>query len=139
MEKKSQPLIFVGYCEDVKAYRLFDPNSIDVLFRQDVQFDERYPPMDPPSPSSSSLSSTSSTLLQDYASSKEYLDIDPPLPPPQNFFQVPKWAHDTVDAVGPLAGDPTDACRTHSQIVCSGLLSHAISDDPQIFFTSLGY
>lgn len=26
MEKKSQPLIFVGYCDDMKAYRLFDPS-----------------------------------------------------------------------------------------------------------------
>jgi hypothetical protein len=26
-EKKIQPLIFVGYCEDMKAYRLFDPIS----------------------------------------------------------------------------------------------------------------
>ena len=32
MERKSGPLIFVGYCEDVKVYRLFDPNSRDVLF-----------------------------------------------------------------------------------------------------------
>ena len=32
MEKKSQPLIFVGYCEDVKAYRLFDCDSKKALF-----------------------------------------------------------------------------------------------------------
>jgi hypothetical protein len=32
MEKKRQALIFVGYCEDMKAYRLFDPISKDVLF-----------------------------------------------------------------------------------------------------------
>ena len=32
IERKSQPLIFVGYCEDVMAYRLFDPNSREVLF-----------------------------------------------------------------------------------------------------------
>ena len=36
MEQKSQPLIFVGYYEDAKAYRLFDPNSREVLFRWDV-------------------------------------------------------------------------------------------------------
>ena len=33
MERRSQPIIFVGYCEDVKVYRLFDPYSIEVLFR----------------------------------------------------------------------------------------------------------
>lgn len=42
MEKKSQPLIFVGYCEDMKAYRLFDPSLKDVLFRRDVIFDEDF-------------------------------------------------------------------------------------------------
>ena len=42
MEKKSQPLIFVGYCEDMKAYMLFDPSSKYVLFRRDVIFDEDF-------------------------------------------------------------------------------------------------
>ena len=36
MEWKSRPLIFVGYYEDVKAYRLFDPDSREVLFWEDV-------------------------------------------------------------------------------------------------------
>ena len=52
MEKKSQPLIFVGYCEDMKAYRLFDPSSKDVLFRRDAIFDEDFTPISSPSPSS---------------------------------------------------------------------------------------
>ena len=82
MEKKSRPLIFVGYYEDVKAYRLFDPNSRDVLFWQDVKFDEGYPSMDPPSSSSSSLPYTSSTSLYDYSSFEEELHIDTPSPPP---------------------------------------------------------
>lgn len=42
MEKKSQPLIFVGYCEDMKGYRLFDPVTKDVLFRRAVRFDEHF-------------------------------------------------------------------------------------------------
>ena len=42
IERKSQPLIFFGYYEDVKEYKLFDPNSREVLFQRDVQFDERY-------------------------------------------------------------------------------------------------
>ena len=40
LEKKSQPLIFVGYCEDMKAYRLFDPITKDVLFCRVVHVDE---------------------------------------------------------------------------------------------------
>ena len=84
MEKKIQPLIFVGYCEDVKVYKLFDPDSKDALFQRDVQFDEHYPSMDPSSLGSSSLPSTSSTPLHNYPSSEEDLDIDPPSPPPPN-------------------------------------------------------
>lgn len=42
LEKKSQPLIFVGYCEDMKAYRLFDHVTKDVLFRRAVCFDENF-------------------------------------------------------------------------------------------------
>ena len=92
------------------AYKLFDPNSRDVLFRRDVQFDEHYPPYS----ASSSLPNTFFTPLQNYASFEEDLDINPPSPPPPVVPRVPKWARDTVDAAGPLAGDPIDACRTHS-------------------------
>jgi len=40
--EKSQPLIFVGSCEDMKAYRLFDPITNDVLFHRVVCFDEHF-------------------------------------------------------------------------------------------------
>ena len=59
-EWKSRPLIFVSYCEDVKAYRLFDLDSREVLFQQDVQFDESplvvhsLPPTPPSSPTTPS-------------------------------------------------------------------------------------
>ena len=130
MERKSRPLIFVGYCEDVKSYGLFDSNSREVFFRRDVQFDERYPPMEPPSPASPSLPSTSSSL-QGYLSFEDDVDIvAPPFTPPPDVPQVPKWARDTVDAAGTLVGDPTDVRRTCSQTIGSGLLSHAISNDP---------
>lgn len=40
MEKKSQPFIFIGYYEDVKAYRIFGPTSKEFLFQRDVYFGE---------------------------------------------------------------------------------------------------
>jgi hypothetical protein len=52
MEKKSQPLIFVGYCEDIKAYRLFEPITKEVFFRRAIRFDEGFNPTSNPSPSS---------------------------------------------------------------------------------------
>jgi hypothetical protein len=52
MEKKSQPLIFVGYCEDIKAYRLFEPITKEVFFRRAVRFDEGFNTTSNPSPSS---------------------------------------------------------------------------------------
>jgi hypothetical protein len=42
MDKKVQPLIFVGYYEDMKAYRLFDPITNDVLFHRAICFDEHF-------------------------------------------------------------------------------------------------
>ena len=87
MERKSQPLIFVGQYEDVKAYRLFYSDSREVLFQQDVQFDEHYPPMEPPSPASPSLLGTFSSPLQGYLSSEDDVDFDPPpSPPPLDSF-----------------------------------------------------
>ena len=88
MERKSQHLIFVGYCEDVKAYKLFDPDSKEFLFQRDVQFDESphvvyTSPLVPTSPPT-----TPSSFL-DY-----FMDDhgDPHFPPPQDPPQMPKWA-----------------------------------------------
>ena len=51
MEKKSQPMIFVGYCGDMKEYYIFDPFSKDVLVRRHVLFDEHFKWVSSPSPS----------------------------------------------------------------------------------------
>ena len=65
-------------------YILFDFDSKEVLFQQDVQFDECYPLMEPPSQASPSLPNTSSSPLEGYLSSKDDVDFDPPhfSPPP---------------------------------------------------------
>ena len=97
MERKIQPLIFVGYYEDVKAYRLFDSNFREALFQRDVEFDEHYPLMEPPSPASPSLPNTSSSPLEDYVSFEEDPNDDPPFPALLDFHQVPKWARAIVD------------------------------------------
>ena len=63
--------------------------------------------MEPPSPASLSLPSTSSSPLQWYLSSHDDFDVDPPpSPPPPDVLQVPKWAHNIVDASRPMARDP---------------------------------
>ena len=36
----SKKCIFVGYSEYVKGYRLLQPNSIEIIIRRDVNFDE---------------------------------------------------------------------------------------------------
>ena len=51
----------------------------------------------------------------------------------QMFKDCPKWDGDTVDADGPMAGDPLDSRHTHAQKSSTRLLSHAISDDPYSF------
>ena len=70
--------------------------------------------MKPSSPASPLKSSTLSSPLHDYLSSKDDPDNDPPSLPPLDIQCAPKWSCDTVDAARPLAGDPIDACRTHS-------------------------
>ena len=82
MEQKSRPLIFVGYCKDVKAYRLFDLDSREVLFWQDVQFDES-PPVVHSSPLKTPLAPTTPLSFLDGLMDDEDDDHgDPHLPPP---------------------------------------------------------
>eukprot|EP00253_Pinus_taeda_P030495 PITA_30495 len=61
---------------------------------------------------------------------------DPPLAP-----QLPKWVRATRDAVGALAGDPTDQRRTHSQFDrASYLLAQASTNyDPATFAEASGH
>ena len=90
MERKSQPLIFVGYCENVKAYRLFDPDSREVLFRRDVQFDESPPAVHSSPPVPSSPSTTPSSLPDGFTDDEDDAHDDPTFPPPQDPPQMPK-------------------------------------------------
>ena len=94
--------------------------------------------MEPPSLASPSLSSTFSPL-QDSISSEDDLDDDLPSPPPPDIMQVPKWARDTIDAVGLMEGKPSNTHHTHAQTSGIGLLSHAISNDPQSFSQVIGH
>ena len=52
MDNKIQPLICIGYCEDMKAYRLFEPITTEVFFWQDVHFVGGFNPTSNPFPSS---------------------------------------------------------------------------------------
>ena len=40
LQPKSQKCIFVGYSEDVKGYRLLQPDYNEIITRRDVKFDE---------------------------------------------------------------------------------------------------
>ena len=73
MEKKSEPCIFVGYCEDVKAYRLLVPGTQEVIFRRNVQIEERSLPC-VPSSSTSSPPSTSTSNLSSFDEDSELSD-----------------------------------------------------------------
>ena len=41
LEDKSTPIVFLGYAEGTKAYRLYDPRGDKVLVSRDVVFDEK--------------------------------------------------------------------------------------------------
>ena len=40
LEDRSTPMVFLGYAEGTKAYRLYDPHGDKVLVSRDVVFDE---------------------------------------------------------------------------------------------------
>ena len=41
LEDRSTPMVFLGYAEGTKAYRLYDPRGDKVLVSRDVVFDEK--------------------------------------------------------------------------------------------------
>ena len=41
LEDRSTPMVFLGYAEGTKAYRLYDPCGDKVLFSCDVMFDQK--------------------------------------------------------------------------------------------------
>ena len=41
LEDRSTPMVFLGYTEGTKAYRLYDPCGDKVLVSRDVVFDEK--------------------------------------------------------------------------------------------------
>jgi hypothetical protein len=95
LEPKSEKCIFVGYSEDVKGYRLLQPNSKEIIIRRDVKFNENVSACEPDSayvPSSTCEPDlavvTSSSSLLDNTPSHNSLDTDsddenhPPLVPP---------------------------------------------------------
>ena len=41
LEDRSTPMVFLGYAEGTKAYRLYDPRGDKVLVSRDIMFDEK--------------------------------------------------------------------------------------------------
>ena len=75
MEKKSEPCIFIGYCEDVKAYHLLVPGTQEVIFRQNVQIEEHSLDYVPTS-STFSPFSTSTSNLSSFNEDSDLLDVE---------------------------------------------------------------
>ena len=41
LEDRSTPMVFLGYAEGTKAYRLYDPRENKVLVSRNIVFDEK--------------------------------------------------------------------------------------------------
>ena len=41
LEDRSTPMVFLGYTEGTKAYRLYDPHGDKALVSRDIVFDEK--------------------------------------------------------------------------------------------------
>ena len=105
----------VGYAEDSKVYKLFDPSSQKIFIERSVQFEEEpmqeielvkgdcsHPPLN---------DDVSDYSPSDFSDSNEYYDVhtnhDSPI--------RPKWAEKTIQATSHLAGDLLDSRKTRSQ------------------------
>lgn len=148
--------MFVGYCEDMKAYQLFDPNSKEDLFWRDVHFDENISP-------GSSSSPTTSFLVVDYGFNHcdAFIDLaeqesSNEVPQPEeNLPSVPakpvqeqlvldnslrrslrKRKH--PDRFGYDAADFSYLASNQPQSEGISFLSHAISEDPRQFSDVVG-
>ena len=126
LEPKSEKCIFVGYSEDVKGYRLLQPNSKEIIIRRDVKFNENILACEPNSAyvpssacepdlvvvpfSSSLLNNTPFDISSDTDSDDEHPPppVSPPSPAPLTTSQLPRWIHSTCEAADDLAGDPTN-------------------------------
>jgi hypothetical protein len=132
LEPKSEKCIFVGYSEDLKGYRLLQPNSKGIIIRRDVQFNENVLACEPNSAyvpssacepdlvvvsfSSSLLNNTPYGISSDTDSDDEHppSHVSPPAPTPPTTSWLPRWVHSTREVDGDLAGDPTNQRQTRS-------------------------
>ena len=89
--------------------------------------------MEPPTPTSPSLPSTSSSPLHDYVCSKEDPADDPPSAFSLYIQRVPKWVCDTTNVTRLMTRDPFHSHHTHDHISSIELLNHAILDGPKSF------
>ena len=67
--------------------------------------------------SSSILNNTPYDISSDNDKDDEHPSspVSSPAPAPPTTSQLPRWVRSTCEAVGDLAGDPTDQCQTHFQ------------------------
>ena len=80
LQPKSKKCIFVGYSEDVKGYRLLQPNYHDIIIRRDVKFDENLLACEPKLASVPSLAcEPDSTIVTSSSSSSSFLNRFPTL------------------------------------------------------------
>lgn len=92
LKKKSQPLIFVGYCEDMKENRLFDLVTKNVLFHRVVHFDANFQRSSEPSLSTDyhdGANHVDSLILEDQEENEN--------PPPKDGNQPVEHSPLTVD------------------------------------------
>ena len=164
MEKKNQPLILVGYCEDMKAYRILEPITKGVFFRRVVYFDEGFNPTSNTSPSSDCHADNDVEHVDNFSleddddpfeaqhqhQPKENL---PPTPTEHDHYEQEKLDQELhlsrrfCDRKRPhkYVYEPTDFSYSASatfpiqlQIIGVSFFSHTISSDPQQFSDVVG-
>lgn len=112
----------------MKAYRLLDLDTHDVLFYTHVQFDEQLVPYDafPPLSFSYALDPLDPIII---SHSKEHFDSnsDSNFKAPVPIYTMPSWAHITLEEATPFIQDlPPSQC---TPLTSTALIHHTISGD----------
>ena len=153
LDPKSHKCIFIGYSEDSKAYRLFDPSTQGVIISRDVQFHEvSHPPASvephvtldlPPSTvtpvtvtpitvTTVSNSPSSSSVTNPVMSSPSSSSIPPDICEDNSVVPstqiLPTWARKTLESAGNEISLPSDTRRTRSDF--SLMTKVLATDDP---------
>ena len=146
LELQRKLCIFVGYPDNLKAYKLMDLETHKIIYKRSVHFEKNCPILARFTPPSSSF--MDSDHSDDSDSEDEIPSTLTHRPPPSHGSQIvedipssstkPRWAQQTLDSIGSLVRNPSDTRKTRLQHNSFPQAYIAIASDPHSFKEASG-